>query len=192
MKISEVVPICKDVGFITERSQILELVEEPCLPACLELYDKNIFTTSSSANGNTNIAEIVIAYDYLSDENKSVIESLRLEGCARGEKGNSGRDDDDVELVVPINESSTVLNVQKSFLDIVNNFKNQDVLYGFRTLDEAKESYEKAYYYTFENLEEFVDFLDQIGKVYDEQEGLVWDSRELMNKHKSYLAVRKR
>lgn len=56
-KISKITTIdSQDFGYNSEgaivknREELRKIIEEPCLPACLTLYDKNIQTVSSSAN----------------------------------------------------------------------------------------------------------------------------------------------
>lgn len=79
--------ILKREGLIEKRENLLEVVEENCLQACLELYDKNIRTVAS--NGNIPYARrltmykleraslfIHIDYDSLDDTNKNIAEKL--------------------------------------------------------------------------------------------------------------------
>ncbi len=55
--------------------ELEQYVEGPALPACQDLFDKNIRTTSSSANA-ANGLYINIDYTTLSDENKQIAEEL--------------------------------------------------------------------------------------------------------------------
>ena len=55
------------------RENLLSLIEEPLLEACQILYDKNIKTLMSSANGANNTeCYIDLDYDSLSKENKKI------------------------------------------------------------------------------------------------------------------------
>lgn len=62
---------------IVKKEMIKDLVEEPLVPACEELYDKNIKTLESSANITDLIHRknvgIVIDYDSLNQENKEIV-----------------------------------------------------------------------------------------------------------------------
>lgn len=63
------------------RDEFENIVEKPCLPACLFLYDRNIRTIESSCNNvNNSYAFITIDYNSLSEENRQVLKQLVEEG----------------------------------------------------------------------------------------------------------------
>ncbi len=65
--------------WITSRDEVAKYVETPLLQACLDLWDKNIRTLSTTANSKdiqTGLANITIDYDSLSDANKLVAQEL--------------------------------------------------------------------------------------------------------------------
>ena len=98
-KIAEIEPIDSQevLGASTEyvivksRDDLRKIVEEPCIAACLYLYDKNIFTINSSANKQNigNNGTIGIHYDSLSEENKEVVKQLAKDGIVDGKVAGS-------------------------------------------------------------------------------------------------------
>lgn len=93
------------VGAIVKKREDLALiVDEPCLRACEYLYDCNILTTGSSANGSHSVkyGEITISYSSLSDENKGVYRRLVSQGIAQR------ADLDGPELWEPFDENDGV------------------------------------------------------------------------------------
>jgi len=67
---------------VATRDDLRKIVEEPCLAACLYLYDRNIRTVNSSANRQNigNNGWIGIDYDSLSESNRKILEQLMSEG----------------------------------------------------------------------------------------------------------------
>lgn len=60
-------------GCIVTRDELKKIVELPCVPVALSLYDKNIRTRESDANQNSikkGYAEISIDINSLSEENR--------------------------------------------------------------------------------------------------------------------------
>lgn len=98
-----------------------EFIIEECVPACCELWNKNIYTFMVSDHLNEGVCWIEVISKNLSDENKEIFNSLEGEdvvkfsyhkGCVNfgintvGERG------------------------QKRLLELAQNFKMQDVPYG--------------------------------------------------------------
>lgn len=108
---------------IVKKEMIKDLVEEPLVPACEELYDKNIQTLESSANITDLIHRkhvgIVIEYDSLSQENKDV---------AFKYFGGFVLSEDDIRVVsikIPVETNSQIKEIiDKSLLEVAK-FKKQ-------------------------------------------------------------------
>ncbi|MBR5939612.1 hypothetical protein IKZ77_03735 [Candidatus Saccharibacteria bacterium] len=115
--ISDVKQINNGESIIVRRNELKDIVEEPCLKACELLYDKNIQTVASSANGqnfgltDTQNATITINYTSLSDDNKAIVKSLQEEKQADEIKATTGRGRDGTSeffIFTPMTKSSTV------------------------------------------------------------------------------------
>ena len=67
------------------RDDLKDVVEEPCLKACQQLFDKNIETMDSGCNGEncSDRAYIVINYDTLDVNNKRVADDMVKHNTAR-------------------------------------------------------------------------------------------------------------
>lgn len=66
-------------AWITTREEVSKYVELPLLQACLDLWDKNIRTLSTTANSRDiveGIANITLDYNSLSDANKQIAQGL--------------------------------------------------------------------------------------------------------------------
>lgn len=78
--INQVKPIEQGrAAWITTREEVVKYVELPLLQACLDLWDKNIRTLSTSANARdivVGIANITLDYNSLSDANKEIAQGL--------------------------------------------------------------------------------------------------------------------
>ena len=63
---------------VNTREDLKEIVEEPCLKACQELFDKNIQTMDSGCNGENcyNWAYIEINYDTLDKNNQKIADNM--------------------------------------------------------------------------------------------------------------------
>ena len=63
---------------IKTREDLKEIVEEPCLKACQDLFDKNVQTLDSGCNGEncSDCAYIVINYDTLDEKNKKIADRM--------------------------------------------------------------------------------------------------------------------
>lgn len=205
-KISEITSINSgDFGFGTEgaivkdREDLRKIIEEPCLPACLTLYDKNIQTVNSSANRREigRQAYIGINYDSLDENNKKVLDKLIEDGMMErldlsdNPEQRGGRD---VMIKVPVFEDDTVGKVSDRFMQIVSAFQQQDVLYG--RLDE-----EQLFQHVFDvygedlhpdengnvEFEEIENILTTAyGYVYDEKLHIFWETQDLYDKHKRF------
>ena len=189
------------------REAIAIYVDEPCLEACQKLYDLNIetYTSGGHVDGKENAtgeAFIGIIYDTLSEENKHIVEQLIKEGIIEDIRDNRGRNNSyTISIKVPIHSDSLVGDISDKLLEIVNYFKQQDVLYGRTTYEELKSFYfqlqEDGTYLdmiTFSKIEEseiaqklaeylkegYIPMITEDGKEY-------FASEDLLNKHKDYI-----
>lgn len=210
-KISEVNSINSgDFGFSTEgafvkdREDLRKIIEEPCLPACLTLYDKNIQTVNSSANKREigGQAYIGINYDSLDENNKQILDQLILNGIIEqlnlsdNPEQRGGRD---VMIKVPVFEDDTVGKVSDRFMQIVSAFQQQDVLYGRHDEEQLFQHVIDMYGELLQPDEngnvEFEDIEDILtsayGYVYDEELHIFWKTQDLYDKHKKFQEQQK-
>ena len=189
MNIKDIEPIESCSVRIRNRDEIPELVELPCLEACYALYDKNIFTYWSSANNDKPIAEIGIRMSCLDEVNTAHAEKLIASGVAERLENAWGLGKNEVGLSIsfPIDETDTVEDISARLVNLVESFEPQDVLYGRTDIAEAQELASKIIGSKV-NATEARNILECLGYFIDEDEGIIWDSMELAEKHKSYLA----
>lgn len=218
MKISEVKPIHEagdmierklpdSRGCIVTRDELKRIVELPCVPVALSLYDKNIRTREADANQNSiknGYAEITIDINSLSEENKEI---LRKKYPKQYEKAMNNPNKEEVTFAfrVQINKNSTVEQVSEAFLKLTEDLESQDVLYGrekmgdvleeciyrevvtlnenetkedvIQTLFRDKQSIEVIQEYGLLNSMEYFDF----------ESNEIWATKELYDKHKAYF-----
>lgn len=185
-------------AIVKGREDLRMIIEEPCLAACLTLYDKNIQTVNSSANERNRggKAYIGINYDSLEENNKQILKRLVEEGIVeplnlsdnKGQRG--GRE---VSIKVPVFEDDTVGKVSDRFLQIVSAFHQQDVLYGRITREGLIEEIKGFVGQEVEPDEKFIEeFATSIREyVYDEELDIFWKTQDLYNKHKKYQEQQK-
>lgn len=199
-----------DFGYATEgamvknREDLRKIIEEPCLPACLKLYDLNIQTVNSSANRREigDNAYIGINYDSLDENNKKILNKLIdngiIEPLSLSDNPNQ-RGGRDFSIKVPIHEDDTVGIVSDRFMQIVSCFEQQDVLYGRLDEDKELESAVNMYGELLQPDEDgnvaFEDVVDIItsayGYAYDEELHIFWETKDLMDKHRKFQELQK-
>ena len=180
--------------------------EPACLQTCIDLFKKNIKTTMNDTEGvledtpiSSGVCKIWIDYRFLSEENKSVVAELIASGNAsRFMDGTT----DTVSIFVPCNSEQTVGEVSYQLQLIASKLKEQDILYGRGTLEETYQSYvpliTRFPFYAegcFDNgvtVEGVLKLGQKLGcdLFYDEEEGLIWNSIELYERHKKYLSTK--
>jgi len=138
-------PIIEGTKNHYNQETLANLVEEPLLKACRNLYSKNIKTLMSSANSEDikrGIVEIILDNDSLSEENKKIFSQLVVEGNAnivfdptRGEGVNQHR------IIITVNNDTTVQQIEEKSMEIVNLFLPQDKPINAYTIDEMREIY---------------------------------------------------
>lgn len=204
-KISEIKPINSGVEFgrtesviAKDREDLRKIIEEPCLPSCLSLYDKNIYTRSSTANRTDKQAEIAIDYDSLDETNKKIVEQLVNNGIIEEPRLQSDpehRGRMRVTITVPIAEDDTVGKVSDKFMQIISSFQQQDVMYGRYSIDSFDELiriYGELLHPNANGEIEFEEFEDLVKTVnpdyvYDEETGEFWANEQLLYKHKKFI-----
>ena len=210
-KIKDVSQIQESPRKVLLRKDFPSYVELPCLEACLYLYDLNIHTYSSGCNKvNYDNAHIMIYYDDLSDENKEVVERLIAKGYA---KKNEYDGEVFVTIAIKTNLNDDIQKVSDTLLNVVKAFTYQDVLFGFKTIEEfMKENLEMTMEFKFVNGElvpyfegdydeeelddkrrnvlfdanEALEEAIDEGRV-DYEDDIVWDNKELFDKHIEYF-----
>ena len=130
-KIKDVLPIRNHTDIkIKNKEDLQEIVEEPCLKACQQLFEKNIQTVDSGCNSENcnNRAYITINYDTLGKQNKSIADNLIKDGvitfipknndCIRNYYNK-------IEIEIPTTPEETVKLVENKLLAITGHFEQQ-------------------------------------------------------------------
>jgi len=105
---------------IMRKDQIKDLVEQPLLRACEDLWDKNVRTLSTSANKKDiemGEAYIIIDFDSLSNENRKAAQQYTEPIDYDGMKT--------VKIKIPVSESTTPDAISKKAEEIASTFKKQ-------------------------------------------------------------------
>jgi len=122
---------------ITRRDQIKEIVEPPLLPACLDLYDKNIRTLSSSANKKdleVGHAYISIDYETLSPENQKIAQ--KFGGPIVSDERRM------LFIEIPVDKNSTLDSIDSSARQIAVAFQKQPMTWAPTfTVESLKQMY---------------------------------------------------
>ena len=198
-----------------ERKYFDKYIELPCLLACQYLYDMNIHTYSSGCNKvNYDNAHIMIYYDELSDENKKIAEELIEKGFG---KKYSYNNENFLTIAIKTSLNDDIQKVSDNLLEIVKKFVYQDVLYGFKSKDEfMKENVEFTREFRYVNGDLVPYFINDLNEeeleerkreiLFDANESyeyaidegrvdldneMVWENRELFEKHIEYLECMK-
>lgn len=131
-KIKDVLPHQKHTDIsINTKEDLEQIVDEPCLKACTDLFEKNIETVDSGCNGvdSSNIAYIVIKYDTLDETNKKIADTLVDNVSVFFEKRNplSMRSlYSKIRIVMPTTPEETIFMVEKKLAAITQKFKKQE------------------------------------------------------------------
>ena len=184
-KIKDVEPIESSGSTLLTKDTMKDYVEEPCLDACMYLYNLNIQTYMSSAN-KKNVGEFggisIYFDDSLSDENKQIIQDL----INRGNKNlNIGEYDVTIASIdVPITEETTVGEVKDEFMKIVSKLKIQDVLYGRFSREEVVEYIRDMA--GCRDLDVDEETIKELGFCYCKEDDIYFKNEELLRKHLAY------
>ena len=184
-KIKDVEPIESSGSTLLTKDTMKDYVEEPCLEACMYLYNLNIRTYMSSANKKNvgNNGGISIYFDdSLSDENKQIIQDL----INRGNK-NLNIDEYDVttaSIDVPITEETTVGEFKDKLMKIVSSLKMQDVLYGRYSREEAVKKIRG--WFGIQDLDVDEQLIKDAGFCYCKEDDIYFENEELLRKHLDY------
>lgn len=131
--IKEVKQIAKTYTTIVRVDDLEEIIEEPCLEACKDFYEKNLITIQSSANSGETTAWIIVDITTMSDENKAIVENLlgeeeKSETMINNRKVEFCISKSNFVINVPMIEKDTVGSVSEILTNISNRFKYQDIL----------------------------------------------------------------
>jgi len=105
---------------ITTKEQIKDLVEQPLLDACEEMWNKNVRTLSTSANKKdieVGEAYIIIDFDSLSEENQKVAQQYAKPIDYDGVKA--------VKILIPVSESTSTDEISRKATEIAGTFQKQ-------------------------------------------------------------------
>lgn len=115
---------------IQTRDDLKEIVEEPCLKACQNLFDMNIRTLDSGCNGEncSDCAYIIINYDTLDTRNKQIADNMvrqntvefipKSDVCIRNYFNQ-------IFIKVPASPEESVRSVEQKLLNITQQFVPQ-------------------------------------------------------------------
>lgn len=165
---------------LVSADELARYVEPPALPACLDLYDKNIKTISSSANRkDAEEAYIVIDFSSLSDSNKEI--ALRLGSLispVRNGIEDNETNPEELMLAAPLEAADTADTIEAKLKELVAPFQRQKLLWApTYSLNEIK----KIYGYAEDEQVEIDDFVED-GLYYDTQTRMFHLSEELYKK----------
>lgn len=117
-----------------------QFVEEPCLAACQDLYNKNILTYWSSSNQDSpNYSFILLRYEFLDITNKQIADKLVKDNVLRIDHGHESWNSDSgqygagVCLGVETNLDMRVTDISQKLCDLASNFVYQDIKYNIYT-----------------------------------------------------------
>lgn len=178
--IAGVEPISQSAGqLITERAQLADWVEAPALPACEQLYDLNIQTSSASANGTEaklGGAYIDLDWQTLSPRNKEIAESIGeffIDSIDEKEK---------VKLHLKISPEESEEQVSYGLLGLAQEFEPQPLEWGFDTIEQVCQRYGYQRYELADGLV-VQKLVDEQGFAYDQPSGRLFYSEELKQKY---------
>lgn len=128
-RLAEIKAISDAIGSVIWSEIIPEFVEEPLVNAAHSFYSKNIRTTYSTANrDDIKKGKAILEIDFrtLSDTNKAI--AKKYGAIKKGENG--GRT---IDIVMPVNEGTTVKEIEQYFEAVADGFHWQPWLYPSET-----------------------------------------------------------
>jgi hypothetical protein len=173
---------------VRQMADLERFVEGPALPACQDLYDKNIKTISASANQKdaNGLAYIDVDYDTLSDENKRIAaENGEIMTYMIGEAAQPIEDQPKaVKLAVPVTPEDTEETVASKLFELSERLQPQDLRWApTYSLADLK----KVYGYDSEEPVNLEDFVGE-GYYYDPNSKLFHLSEELFRKSQETIS----
>jgi len=122
---------------IDKREQIKDIVEQPLIEACEDMYKKNIRTLSTSANEKDikrGEAHIIIDFDSLSEENQKIAEQYAKPADYDGSKA--------VKIIIQVTEKTTPDEITREANKIADAFQMQPAVWIPKyTLEDLKKVY---------------------------------------------------
>ncbi len=183
---SEIEPIQESVIHFSKVEQLEKYVEAGALPACTDLWNKNIQTIMSGGSGGQLFVQISL--NTLSERNKAIAMALAGKTLDPNFRGSMGLKVVSVEAI----PEEDLEKSQKALLDKVSVFLPQKLRYGFWKVDRFfKDMYgigtdDEAFPKT--DLE-MVDFCNELGMYYDKESKMVFLSRELFDKYQASKGI---
>ena len=109
------------------------------------------------------------------------------EGIAERIENSWGLGEGEVGLSIsfPIDNTDSVEDISAKLVKLTEGFEPQDVLYGRRNVDNSQSLVTKILGVEV-NATEAQNYLECLGFFIDTDEGIIWDSKELAEKHKLY------
>ena len=122
------------------RQDLAKFVEEPCLAACEDLYDKNILTYWSSANQRSpNYSFILVRYKFLDANNKSTVDALvknnilQIDTAHESWNGGTKQYGPGICLGIKTDSDMRVADISQKLCEMASYFDYQDILYNIYT-----------------------------------------------------------
>ncbi len=198
---------------IRNYHDVIYYAELPTVYSCLDLFYKNIITTSNDTGGCYDdgvtdenkefTTNIIINYQSLDEENKMVADALVESGNAYISEL---YDTDKKELVleVPCTPKDSVYTVNQRMMELVSKFHKQDMIYGLVTVEDIYQSMSNWFNclsseeqeavneileqgYTSENINKALEYFSFINYYYDNEEDKFWLDEFYYRRHKQYL-----
>jgi hypothetical protein len=191
-----------DGAIVANREQLRKIIDLPALKAVEVLYDDNIQTYGSSANGvnfGDGTASVGIIYNSLSAENRQIADKMVEQGLAKASRPNDIEHrggSKQITIHTQMELTSKVSDISAALEKFANYFKPQDILYGReKVTDDWLERQAKAYGANLSDFgstrDEQVESFTSPQGYYDKQTGEIWASKELYNKHVAYMESQK-
>jgi len=114
---------------ILKKEELKDIIDEPCLRVCEELFDKNIRTIDSGCSKLCpNEAYVVIAYDSLDWKNQLAAQGLIMKKLAHFDKGDGSSRalEDTLRLSVHTTPEDFISDVSTKLSEMASVFKPQE------------------------------------------------------------------
>ena len=173
---------------VESKSDLVKIVEKPCLAVCEDLYDKNILTYWSSSNKDKpDKSFVLIRYESLDDNNKAIADRLLRENKITEDtvldSGNNLEDNYGKGICISIesNPDMLVSDVSAQLKELASAFKHQDILYNTYSPQDLTKEYNSRIYgqeksYKFPHIDSMVPFI--VSKKTQEDGSVSFDTKK--------------
>lgn len=205
--------ICRTSGSIYSERDVIYYCEAPLVYAGLDLFAKNIFTTSNDTIGcyddnlhDTNKSAVCLTIDYnsLDEANKIVADTLVDNGNAKYSDKYDDVANRELFVAVPCSSTDSIFEVNQRLMDLISKFHKQDMLYGQLSLDAiVKMMNNQIRYLNDDDYNEVVNIFDRgvssqtildalpyfkfMFLYYDKEEDKFFENEFYYRKHRKYL-----